>query len=64
MCNNELEFLFQLDTICRILNCHMTALQYIEHNAENLSSAVAEVNEEHSRFLTSANDNTFMSSQR
>jgi len=34
----------------------MTALQYIEHNAENLSSTVAEVNEEHSRFLTSAND--------
>jgi len=31
----------------------MTALQYIEHNAENLSSTVAEVNEEHSRFLTS-----------
>ncbi|KAL5240953.1 hypothetical protein ACI65C_008363 [Semiaphis heraclei] len=50
-----------LDTICRILNCHMTALQYIEHNAENLSSMVSEVNEEHSRFLTAANDNSFMS---
>ncbi|XP_025207656.1 nuclear pore glycoprotein p62 [Melanaphis sacchari] len=53
-----------LDTICRILNCHMTALQYIEHNAENLSSMVSEVNEEHSRFLTAANDNSFMSSFR
>ncbi|XP_060866488.1 nuclear pore glycoprotein p62-like [Metopolophium dirhodum] len=50
-----------LDTICRILNCHMTALQYIEHNAENLSSMVSEVNEEHSRFLTAANDNSFIS---
>jgi len=39
----------------------MTALQYIEHNAENLSSMVAEVNEEHSRFLTAANDNSFIS---
>ncbi|XP_060840828.1 nuclear pore glycoprotein p62 [Rhopalosiphum padi] len=53
-----------LDTICRILNCHMTALQYIEHNAENLSAMVSEVNEEHSRFLTAANDNSFMSSFR
>ncbi|XP_050535782.1 nuclear pore glycoprotein p62 [Daktulosphaira vitifoliae] len=53
-----------LDTICRILNCHMTALQYIEHNAENLSSMVAEVNEEHSRFLSVTNDNSFVSSFR
>ncbi|XP_050429506.1 nuclear pore glycoprotein p62-like [Adelges cooleyi] len=53
-----------LDTICRILNCHMTALQYIEHNAENLSTMVSEVNEEHSRFLTAANDHSFMSSFR
>jgi len=39
----------------------MTALQYIEHNAENLSAMVSEVNEEHSRFLTAANDSSFMS---
>lgn len=56
--------MLQLDTICRILNCHMTALQYIEHNAENLSSMVAEVNEEHSRFLTAANDTSFTPSFR
>ncbi|VVC32065.1 Hypothetical protein CINCED_3A011950 [Cinara cedri] len=49
-----------LDTICRILNCHMTALQYIEHNAENLSTMVKEVNEEHTRFLSAANDSSFM----
>jgi len=51
-----------LDTICRILNCHMTALQYIEHNTENLSSMVAEVNAEHSRFLTATNNSSFMTS--
>lgn len=42
----------------------MTALQYIEHNAENLSSMVKEINEEHSRFLTASNDKSFMSSFR
>lgn len=42
----------------------MTALQYIEHNAENLNAMVAEVNEEHSRFLTVANDKSLSSSFR
>ncbi|XP_060865404.1 nuclear pore glycoprotein p62-like [Metopolophium dirhodum] len=50
-----------LNSICRILNCHMTALQYIEHNAENLSSMVSEMNEEHSRFFTAVNDNSLSS---
>jgi len=39
----------------------MTALQYIEHNAENLSSMVSEMNEEHSRFFTAANDKSLSS---
>lgn len=38
----------------------MTALQYIEHNAENLSVMVKEVNEEHTRFLSAVNDSSFM----
>ena len=38
----------------------MTALQYIEHNVENLSEMVTEVNEQHARFLSAANDSSSM----
>lgn len=39
----------------------MTALQYLEHNVENLNSMVAEVNEEHSQFLGDTNGNSSLS---